>query len=199
LDGGEIARLTNALAVHKDRQVADIVRMLMLTGARRGEVLGARWDQFDLARGTWTKPASLTKQKAEHQVPLNAPARKLLSDLRRKAKSDAVFVFPSNRGESGHREDIKKNWAELCKAAKISGARIHDVRHTFASVLASRGLNLPVIGALLGHTQPSTTARYAHLFDDALRQATQRAADVLTGHKRTGKGGDNVHKLETAR
>jgi integrase len=180
-----------ALATHGDRQGADIVRMLMLTGARRGEVLGARWADFDLEQGIWTKPAALTKQNAQHQVPLNPPVRALLSDLDRKKKPDAVFVFPSNRGESGHREEIKKDWAQLCKTANLSGARIHDVRHTFASALASSGMTLPIIGALLGHTQPSTTQRYAHLFDGALRQATERAANVITG-KRTGKHSGKV-------
>src|SRR5262249_39617888 len=94
--------------------------------------------------------------------------------------------------ESGHREDIKKNWAELCKAAKISGARIHDVRHTFASVLASSGLTLPIIGALLGHTQPTTTQRYAHLFDDVLRKATERAAKEIAGKANTKRSADVI-------
>lgn len=77
--------------------------------------------------------------------------------------------------------EIKKTWASLCKAAGIAGVRIHDLRHTYASVLASSGLSLPIIGALLGHTQPSTTARYAHLFDDPLRIATERAAAIISG------------------
>ena len=67
------------------------------------------------------------------------------------------------------------------RAANIKGARVHDLRHTYASVLASAGLSLSIIGALLGHTQPSTTARYAHLFDDPLRAATERAAAIITG------------------
>jgi integrase len=65
--------------------------------------------------------------------------------------------------------------------ARLGGVRLHDLRHTFASVLASAGLSLPLIGALLGHTQPGTTARYAHLFDDPLRAATEKAAAIITG------------------
>jgi hypothetical protein len=60
-------------------------------------------------------------------------------------------------------------------------ARIHDLRHTYASILASEGLSLPIIGALLGHTQPQTTARYAHLLDDPLRAATEKVGAVVTG------------------
>jgi integrase len=134
LDADELSRLTQALAVHEDQQAANIVRLLLLTGARRGEVLGARWEQFDLKAGTWTKPGATTKQKTEHRVPLSAPARLLLADLKANADEDAEFVFPS-RGETGHRVEMKKQWAALCKAARISGARLHDLRHTFASHL----------------------------------------------------------------
>ena len=155
----ELGKLTEALVAHKDQQAANIIRLLLLTGARRGEVLGARWEQFDLKAGTWTKPAAFTKQKTEHQVPLSAPARLLLADLKAKADEDAEFVFPS-RGETGHRVEMKKQWATLCKAAKISGARLHDLRHTFASHLVSGGASLPLVGALLGHTQARTTQRY---------------------------------------
>ena len=99
--------------------------------------------------------------------------------MRKAAEEGAEFVFPGRY--DGHRVEIKYAWADLCKAAGIKGARIHDLRHTYASVLASAGMSLPVIGALLGHTQPATTHRYAHLFDDPLRQATERAAAIVTG------------------
>ena len=102
-------------------------------------------------------------------------------------RQDGEYVFPG-RGGRGHREDIKADWAALCEAAKITGARIHDLRHSYASVLASAGLSLPIIGALLGHSQPATTQRYSHLFDDPLRAATERVGAVVTG----GKGADVV-------
>ena len=73
-----------------------------------------------------------------------------------------------------------------------ANTRVHDLRHSYASILASAGLSLPVIGALLGHTQTATTARYAHLFDDPLRAATERAGDVITG---AGKAGADVVPL----
>ena len=180
LSGEELARLTGALTTHPDKQVADIVRLLLLTGARRGEVQSMRWADVDISAGIWTKPGATTKQKTEHRVPLSAPARQLLSELRTGAQHDAEFVFPG-RGNSGHRVELKGDWARICRTAGISGARLHDLRHTYASVLASAGLSLPVIGALLGHTQPATTARYAHLFDDPLKAATERVGAIVSG------------------
>jgi integrase len=197
LSTAELARLTIALVELEDQQAANIVRLLLLTGARRGEVQAARWDQFDLEAGVWTKPGSTTKQKTMHRVPLSAPARQLLADLRAKADPGADYVFPG-RG-SDHRIEIKGAWRELCIAAGIvttesvldakgrekvvlePSARLHDLRHTYASVLASAGLSLPVIGALLGHSQPATTARYSHLMDDPLRAATERASAIISG------------------
>src|SRR5262249_12637181 len=82
LDGSELVRLTDALNKHPDTQAANVIRMLLLTGARRGEVLAARWDQFDLETGIWTKPSSETKQKRDHTVPISAPVRQLLTDIR---------------------------------------------------------------------------------------------------------------------
>jgi integrase len=189
LSGDELRRLTEALSTHSRQTAANAVRLLLLTGARRGEVLSATWDQFDLNEGVWIKPSSHTKQKKEHRVPLSAPARQLLAEIKteaeRRAKEKGLdpsqYVFPARAPGDGPITEIKKSWAALCEAADLRGVRIHDLRHTYASVLASAGLSLPVIGALLGHTQPGTTARYAHLFDDPLRQATERAAAVITG------------------
>ncbi|MDN3719992.1 site-specific integrase [Roseibium salinum] len=189
-----------ALAEHDDKQAADIIRMLLLTGARRGEVQAAKWNQFDLTNGVWTKPGATTKQKTVHRVPLSAPARQMLSELHYAAEASdkpmSEYVFPG-RGGKGHRQELKKDWRELCLTAGLvdtetitdakgrervvvtPNARLHDLRHTYASMLASAGLSLPIIGALLGHTQPQTTARYSHLMDDPLRQATERVGAVF--------------------
>jgi integrase len=88
-----------------------------------------------------------------HHVPLSAPALQLLADMRGKATSDYVFPGP---GKSGHRADLKKLWAAMCKAANINRLRLHHLRHSYASTLASEGLSLSIIGAL-GHTPPQTT------------------------------------------
>jgi integrase len=177
LSTDEIEKLTKALAEYEDQQAANIIRLLLLTGARKGEVLSAKWEDFDLENGTWTKPGAATKQKTPHRIPLSAPARLLLSEL----VVEGEHVFPGrNGGQSGK---MQMHWDRIRKAADLHGVRMHDLRHSFASILVSGGHSLPVIGALLGHTQPSTTNRYAHLFDDPLRQATERAGAVISRPK----------------
>jgi len=179
LSGDELPRLTVALAGHRDQQAANIIRLLLLTGARRGETLTARWADFDLIAGIWTKPGATTKQKTDHIVPLSAPVRQLLADLRKEFDEGADYLFPGRLG--GCRRDIKDAWAAICKSAGIDGLRVHDLRHSYASSLAGAGYGLHVIGALRGHTQPSTIHRYAHLLDDPLRAATERAGAILSG------------------
>jgi integrase len=182
LSTDELVRLTSALTEHPNRQAADVIRLLLLTGARRGEVLAMRWADVDLIEGTWSKPASSTKQREAHEVPLSAPVRQLLSEIREQqtAKRHAVgeYVFPGNGG-TGHVVEVKRAWRQLCKAAGISGLRIHDLRHSFASELVSSGASLPLIGALLGHSNPSTTARYSHLYADPLRVAAEHVGRVV--------------------
>jgi integrase len=180
LTADEIARLNEALAKHPSRSSANAIRLLILTGARRSEVLTARWADFDLSSATWTKPATNTKQKKEHVLPLSGPARLLLADMRKSASSD--YLFPGN-GAGEHLEGLRRPWTAVCKAANIEGVRVHDLRHTYASVLASSGVSLHIIGGLLGHAEPRTTARYAHLTDDSLRAATERAGHVIAGGK----------------
>jgi integrase len=185
LSGPEMARLTGALAKYPDKQAADIVRLLLLTGCRRGEAMAARWADLDLSNGIWTKPGSTTKQRTDHVVPLSAPARQLLADIAERyarehpKKPLGEYVFPGTGG-TGHIVEIKKPWRHICKAAGITGLRVHDLRHSFASQLASGGASLPLIGALLGHSNPNTTHRYSHLFDDPQRAAVERVGAVVT-------------------
>jgi integrase len=176
----ELARLTRALAEHPSQEMANAFRLLLLTGARKGEVLSARWDQFDFGRNVWIKPGHTTKQRTEHEVPLGDAALALLRNVRKAAADEAVYLFPSH-GTSGHLAEVKKAWRTICKRAGINGLRVHDLRHSHAAFLASAGFSLPTIGALLGHTQPSTTHRYAHLLDDPLREATNKVGTVLAG------------------
>ena len=178
LSSDELAGLTTAFAEHPDHQAVNIFRLLLLTGARRGEVLAAKWGDLDLTTGAWTKPGATTKQKTLHRVPLSAPARQLLTDLHRD-RGESEFVFPGRL--NGHRVEVKGDWAAICRAAKIKNLRIHDLRHSYASQLVSAGFSLPIIGALLGHTQPATTHRYAHLQDDPLRVATERVGAIIAG------------------
>ena len=177
LSGAELARLSAALAELPDQSAANAVRLLLLTGARRGELLAARWADIDLETGAWTKPGATTKQKTQHRVPLSEAACTLLAKMR--GQADTEWLFPARGG--GHRPHVDAAWITARKAAKLNGVHLHDLRHTYASILASAGLSLPVIGALLGHSTPIMTQRYAHLTDDPLRQATERASAIITG------------------
>jgi integrase len=179
LTGPEIARLSQALDELRDQNAANAVRLLLLTGARQGELLSARWADIDLEAAVWVKPGATTKQRTEHRVPLSAAAVQLLTEMRAQADDDADWIFPARGG--GHRLHVNEAWIKARKAAKLEGVHLHDLRHAYASILASAGLSLPVIGALLGHSTPTTTHRYAHLFDDPLRQATERASAIITG------------------
>jgi integrase len=179
LSPAETKRLAVAVAQLEDRQAADVIMVLMLTGARIGETLRMRWEQIDFHRGVWSKPAATTKQKKVHHLPLTAPVLAILSNTRA-AQSDRAspWVFPG-RSKEGHRNDLRGPWLTALKAAKIDELRIHDLRHSFASTLAGGGFSLPMIGAALGHSRVETTARYAHLADDPLRHAMTRAADLI--------------------
>jgi integrase len=170
----ELARLSGALVEHKPNLHANLVRFLLLTGARSGEAMQARWDEFDFQRRVWVKPSAHTKQKSSHTVPLSAPALELLAALPRTTE----WLFPSRQG--GHLTSIKTSWGQIRRAADLPWLRLHDLRHQFASVLVSGGATLPMIGALLGHTTPQMTARYAHLFDEPLREATELVGRAIS-------------------
>ncbi|WP_353858487.1 tyrosine-type recombinase/integrase [Azospirillum formosense] len=179
----EIARLQTALDQSQAQDSADVVRLLLLTGARVGEVLAMQWEHVDLTVGLWVKPAATTKQKRIHRVPLSPAAVEVLAKRQsaQKAKQRKGELPPwvfSGDGANGHMTTIRTFWAAVCRRAGIEGVRVHDVRHTFASLLVSSGESLPVVGALLEHTQAKTTSRYAHLQDDALRIATNRVAGI---------------------
>jgi integrase len=151
------------------RRAMNAIRLTVVTGCRKGEALTAKWTDFDFARGVWTKPSHHTKQKRVEHVPLNKQALALLESLPRNGE----YLFPGRR-EGAHLTDLKGPWAKVSEVAKLFGVRIHDLRHSFASHLVSSGASLPIVGKLLGHTQPQTTARYAHLADNPLREASNR-------------------------
>jgi integrase len=176
----ELARITEALAAYPDQRVPNIIRLLLLSGARSGEVMAMRWKDIDMEKGVWSKPASATKQKQAHEVPLSAPAKELLVKIAEKQPASTTWVFPSSRNPTGHVVTLKRAWRTICKAAQIEEKlRIHDLRHSFASELVSGGASLPLIGALLGHSSPVTTARYSHLYADPLRAAVERVGATI--------------------
>jgi len=173
----ELTRLLTLLEVHPNQRACYIVRLLLLTGARSGEVLGMKWSNVDLELGRWTKPAHTTKQKRTEIIPLSEAALGLLRELRSGAPVEAIYVFPGN-SLGKPMTTIKTFWGQVRRDAGINDVRLHDLRHTFASHLVSSGQSLETIGRLLGHTQAQTTARYAHLQDDALRKATNLFASA---------------------
>jgi integrase len=152
------------------------IRLLILTGARLREILHARWEHVDFERGILFLPDSKTGKKP---IFLNAAALAVLADLPRIAGN--IHVIPG--GKQGQpRHDLKKPWAAVCKAADLQGLRIHDLRHSFASVGAGASMGLPIIGRLLGHSQAATTQRYAHLTDTPMRasaSATSRFTSTI--------------------
>jgi integrase len=168
--------------------MAACVAFVMLTGARRGETLEARWRDFDPIAGVWSKPSAHTKQKRTHRVPLSAAARAILVQLAERYAPDPPpadgYVF----GGPKMNHPLRVAWEAAREAAGLPHVRLHDLRHAYASVLASGGLSLPIIGALLGHTTPVTTARYAHLLDEPLRQATERVGSLWQSLGEGSKG-----------
>ena len=182
----EIKKLIKVLNTYPDPKVANILRLLLLTGARKHEILSATWDQFDLKKGVWTKLAHTTKQKKTEHCPLSSAVLDILNTMH-KAKTDSPFLFPG-KIEGQPIKDIKKSWVTIKKQANLEDFRIHDLRHTYASHLVSSGLSLSIVGKLLGHTQASTTQRYAHLADEPLREATELFGNKLEGlEKRVGE------------
>jgi integrase len=178
LSDEELGRLTKALDKHTNQKAANTIRFQLLTGGRIGEVLTAKWHDIDLARGVWVKPSHHTKQKRTQHLPLSSAARELLSELNDKNAASSDFLFP---GKSNDKPivDLKKFWRAVVKSAEIEDYRIHDNRHTHASHLVSSGSSLAVVGRLLGHTNPATTQRYAHLADDPLREAAEVMAKKM--------------------
>ncbi|HEB85560.1 MAG TPA: site-specific integrase [Gammaproteobacteria bacterium] len=171
----ELVRLVAALDAFEDRNIASALVLMVLTGCRKTEALTATWDQFDLQEGVWTKPSAHTKQRRTHRIPLNAAAVALLEGITR---TDSPYIFPG-RVEGQPLQDIKKAWETLRQTAEVPDLRMHDLRHSYASMLASSNLSLPIIGQLLGHTQAQTTQRYAHLLDAPLQDATDKVGALI--------------------
>lgn len=146
-----------------------IIRLLLLTGARRGEIEQLKWAEVDLERRAIFKTDTKTGQRS---IPLNSTAIDVLAKW--PEIGECVWVFPARSGGQ-HFQGLSKAWREIRKEAGLDDVRIHDLRHTFASLSVAAGVSLPILGKALGHTSPQTTQRYAHLGDDPVRDAVERA------------------------
>ena len=191
----QLHALSDALDSYDEQDAADALRLLIVTGARPGEVIGATWPMFDLKRGVWTKPSHHTKERKIEHVRLNGNA---MAILRRMAenKGAGIYLFPG-RDPNTARTTLRNAWKQVCKSAGFAtvsykigkrgkplerwkpSVRIYQLRHTFASILISRNWSLQLVGKLLGHTQTATTERYAHVADSAQQDATNDFDNVI--------------------
>ena len=137
LTAAELERFSEALASHDDRDAADIFRLLLLTGARRGEVLVRAMGRHRSRKRRLDEARRDHKNAHRSRRSFQAPARQLIAGRER---TDSEYLFPGRHG--GHRVELKANWRRICKAAGITGLRIHDLRHSYASQLASAGVGL---------------------------------------------------------
>ena len=150
---------------------ADIIRLLLLTGCRRGEILTLRWQDFD---GDTLNLADA--KSGPRRVFLNAPARAILE---RQPRSESDYVFPSPLDPGRPLSPDLPLWYSVRKEAGIEDVRLHDLRHTFASHAVLQGIPLPVVSRLLGHKQPSMTLRYAHVGDRETEEAAERIGAAI--------------------
>jgi integrase len=151
----------------------DLFAVLLLTGQRLGEVAGMKWTDVDVRAGWWTLPATETKNKHQHRVPLSKPARAILTRRRPTSDEDVerqVYVFSTMPGSNIYAR-AKKAMAQLCGAFKWTNARAHDLRRTVATNLGELGIAPHVISAILNHTDGSITAVYNRFKYDAEKQA----------------------------
>jgi len=174
----EIGKLAKALDAATDQRAAGIIRLCMLTGSRVGEVRQARFEQFNLELGSWSKPAATTKQRKIHRIPISADVAAIVRQRQLTVPKGNPWLFPGDTPGQPVKE-IRRFWINIQKQAKLPDVRIHDLRHTFASLLVSGGASLEMIGKLLGHSQMQTTQRYAHLMDSPLRAGVDAVASAF--------------------
>jgi integrase len=181
LSADELARLGDALDETKESPfVVALIKLLVFTGARLGEILTLEWNQVDFERREARLADSKTGRKTIH---LSLAALEILTNLPRLA--DNPHVIPGDK-PGGHFIGVQRPWQRIRAAAGLEGLRIHDLRHAFASVAASSGMALPIIGKLLGHTQAATTQRYAHLAADPVKAAAEDVAGRISEAMKQG-------------
>ena len=176
LSADEMARLGDALKAAEESELPGAltaIRLLALTGARRGEILNAEWSQVDFERGILVLPDT----KSGHKVLLlGSPA---IEVLRNAVRIEGNPYICPGKAPARPIVNVQKIWSRSRARAGIPDVRLHDLRHSFASVSAAEGDSLLVIGRLLGHTNPTTTERYAHLADDPIRRAAEKTSSRI--------------------
>jgi integrase len=191
LSQAELARLGDALReAEQDKSCSPwaiaAIRLLTFTGARRNEILTLRWEHVSEEHGCLMLPDSKTGRKAVH---LNPPALDVLDAIPR-LEGNPYVICGEKAGR--HLVNLEKPWRRIRAVAKLDDVRLHDLRHSFASVAASGGQSLVVIGKMLGHSQPATTARYAHLADDPVKAASDAVGRHIAAAMDGGPSGEVV-------
>ncbi|MGW8256012.1 MAG: site-specific integrase, partial [Thermoguttaceae bacterium] len=175
LHGEELKRFFDALSKEPDPLFRDFFLVALLTGARRSNVQTMRWQDIDFATGLWRIPE--TKSGKPVVVPLVAPVVRILQN-RLMENSGSDWAFPSY-GKNGHIVEPKAAWKRIITRAGLTDVRPHDLRRSLGSWMAMAGTGLPVIGKMLGHTQPSTTAIYARLQTESVKEAAEKATAAI--------------------
>ena len=173
----ELARLFQELEGNTNVQVAQVIRLLLLTGARKREVLDARWSEIDMDRQLLTVPAARSKSKKPRHIPLSDAAMALLRDLPR--QDDVPWVFFNPRTGKPP-VSIFYAWDTIRNKVGMSDVRLHDLRHSYASFLVNAGRSLYEVQKLLGHHSPKVTMRYAHLSPEAMLEAANVVGKLVT-------------------
>ena len=164
------------------RHAAAAIRLLVLTGCRRNEILGLRWDDLNFDTGEMRLPDSKTGAR---MVPLTSAVAKVLKGLPR--TPDNPCVFPGKK-KGTRLVNINDSWKRVRTRASLDGVRLHDLRHTFASRALALGESLPMIGDLIGHRKVNTTARYVHLAQESIKASAARVAENIAADMETPAG-----------
>lgn len=173
LNKEEIQRLLKIAKRNSNPYVLPLIQFLLLTGARKSEVLNAKWCDIDLINDIFTIP--LSKSNKIRRVPISKKLKSILETL---PKYD-TYVFPSLHTKDAPMKNFEFHWYRIRKEANLEDVRIHDLRHTYASTLVNAGVSLYVVQKLLGHSDISITQRYAHLNNDSLYDATSLAETLI--------------------
>lgn len=174
LQSDELPRFFQAVAEEENKTIRDYVLMSLLTGARRSNVLAMRWKDINFERAEWR--IEETKNGTPQTITLSMEAIEILRN--RKPLDNSLFVFPGS-GRSGHLEEPKKGWKRILERAGIEDLRIHDLRRTLGSWQAKTGASLAIIGKSLNHKNQSTTAIYARLDLDPIRDSVNKATGAI--------------------
>lgn len=172
----QFSRLLTVLHTHPNKPACQVALFLLSTGARLNEALTSTWEQIDLQEKTWRIPATNTKSKKLRAVPLNQSALEVLEKVMPAEKTGWVFLNPHTET---HIKNVQNAWRSIRTTAGLPFLRIHDLRHSFASLMVNSGRTLYEVQHLLGHSTPQVTTRYAHLSTSTLKNASEAASDKI--------------------